>query len=174
MQVGQATVNDDCFAALLAPAAPTSPREKKLRGVRKQTSAVRCQNLDRSPMFWLWLEPATHWIVPYSSAAKVTKAALSALGELAAHGDPEVHEVLVSRLRDRPMLCMERGNIVSGLGAAKTQISGALGSLLETGAWPELCTLSISTGGHHTGCLFDEEFQRESSGFTHGWLGKRG
>ena len=107
MQVGQATVNDDCFAALLAPAAPTSPREKKLRGVRKQTSAVRCQNLDRSPMFWLWLEPATHWIVPYSSAAKVTKAALSALGELAAHGDPEVHEVLVSRLRDRPMLCME-------------------------------------------------------------------
>ena len=56
MQVGQATVNDDCFAALLAPAAPTSPREKKLRGVRKQTSAVRCQNLDRSPMFWLWLK----------------------------------------------------------------------------------------------------------------------
>ena len=73
-------------------------------------------------MFWLWLEPATHWIVPYSSAAKVTKAALSALGELAAHGDPEVHEVLVSRLRDRPMLCMERGNIVSGLGAARLQM----------------------------------------------------
>jgi hypothetical protein len=36
-------------------------------------------------------------------------------------------------------------------------VAGALGSLLETGSFPELCTLRIATVGYHSGALVDAD-----------------